>query len=120
MHYQRPLKGITFIFGCNKNTLKLEKFLSNLRYFCKKNSAQTIFCPIKNTVPGLYETSLDVEQITNDVKSLKIKARAAKNFAEAFEEAKKTVDERHGLIVITGSKSIVTEYWKHRGIKNFK
>lgn len=120
LHYQRPLKGITFIFGCSKDTLQLEEFLRNLRYFCKKNSAQTILCPISANVPGVYEIPLDVEQITNDVKSLKIKARAAKNFVEAFEAAKKTVDERHGLVVITGSKSIITEYWEHKGIKNFK
>lgn len=120
LHYQRPLKGVTFVFGCSKDMLKLEEFLRSLRYFCKKNSAQTIFCPITDAVPGVYETSLDVEQITNDVKSLKIKARAAKSFAEAFEAAKKTVDERHGLVVITGSKSIITEYWEHKGIKNFK
>lgn len=120
LHYQRPLKGITFIFGCSKDAIKLEEFLRNLRYFCKKNSAQTIFCPITGVVPGVYEESLDVEQITNDVKSLKIKARAAKNFVEAFEAAKKTVDERHGLVVITGSKSIISEYWELKGIKNFK
>jgi len=117
LHYQRPLKGITFIFGVNKDTLKLEDFLRNLRYFCKKNSAQTIFCPIINTVPGEYEVSLDVEQITNDVKGLKIKAHATNNFTEAFETAKKTVDERHGLVVITGSKSIIAEYWEHKGVK---
>jgi dihydrofolate synthase/folylpolyglutamate synthase len=117
LHYQRPLKGLTFIFGCDKNRLHVDEFLRLLRYFSKKNSANVIFCPISHSVPGVQTESWDVEQITNDVKSLKIKARSAKNFEEAFDSAKKSVDERHGLVVITGSPSIIAEYWHHKGIK---
>lgn len=117
LHYQKPLKGITFVFGCDKNEMNTEEFLRLLRYFTKKNSAQIIFCPIEGNVPGVQETSWDVEKITNDVKSLKIKAKAAKNFIEAFELAKKTVDERNGLVVIAGSHSILSEYWKYKEVK---
>lgn len=117
LHYQRPLKGLTFIFGCDKNEMHVEEFLRLLRYFTKKNSAQVIFCPITSSVPGVHEESWNVEQITNDVKSLKIKAKSAKNFEDAFEQAKKTVDERNGLVVIAGSQSIVTEFWNYKGIK---
>ena len=59
----------------------------------------------------------DVEKVTNDIKSIKIKAKATANFAEALEAAQKTVDERHGVIVVTGSASIVSEYWKNKGMK---
>lgn len=117
LHYQRPLKGLTFIFGCDKNKLHVDEFLRLLRYFSKKNSANVIFCPISTAIPGVKTESWDVEQIAIDVKSLKIKARSAKNFDEAFDAAKKSVDERHGLVVITGSPSIVAEYWHHKGIK---
>jgi dihydrofolate synthase/folylpolyglutamate synthase len=117
LHYQRPLKGLTFIFGCDKNTINIEEFTRLLRYFSKKNSANIIFCPINNTIPDVHTDSWDVEQITNDVKSLKIKARSAQSFEEAFDAAKKSVDERHGLVVITGSQSIVAQYWHHKGIK---
>ena len=48
---------------------------------------------------------------------MKIKARACKNFDEAFDLAKKAVDERNGLVVLTGSQSIVHQYWKQKGIK---
>jgi folylpolyglutamate synthase/dihydropteroate synthase len=61
--------------------------------------------------------SWNVEKITNDIKSMKIKAKSCKNFKEAFETAEKTVDERHGLIVVTGSTSIITEYWRYKGMK---
>ena len=117
LHYQRPLKGITFIFGCDKNTMQIKTFLQDLRYFSRKNSAQAIFCPINNVIPGLQEESVDVEQITNDVKSLKVKAQSVSTFEKAFELAKKSVDERNGLIIITGSHSIIAEYWHSKGIK---
>ncbi|MEX0939806.1 MAG: hypothetical protein WDZ41_00425 [Candidatus Babeliales bacterium] len=117
MHYQKPLKGLTFIFGCDKNLMNAEEFLKLLRYFAKKNSANIIFCPISRSVAGIREQSWDVEQITNDVKSLKIKARSAQNFQEAFEAAKQSVDERHGLVVITGSQSIIADYWHYKGMK---
>ena len=49
---------------------------------------------------------------------MKVKARACKDFAEAFDIAKKSIsDERSGLIVVTGSHSVVNTYWKHKGIK---
>jgi folylpolyglutamate synthase/dihydropteroate synthase len=117
LHYQRPLKGLTFIFGCDKNSMLVEEFLKHLRYFYKKNSAQVIFCPIKNMIPGLKEETWDIEKITNDVKGLKIKARTCSSFAEGFEAAKESVDERHGLVVITGSNAIITEYWNYKGLK---
>lgn len=117
MHYQRPLKGLAFVFGCDKNLINTEEFLKLLRYFSKKNSAHIIFCPISHSVPGVFEESWNVEQITNDVKSLKIKAKSAANFNEAFEMAKQSVDERHGLVVISGSQSIIAEYWRNKGMK---
>lgn len=117
LHYQKPLKGITLILACNNTELDLGEFLKLLRYFFKKTSGQVIVCPV-NQVPGQHEgSSLDVEKATNDIKSMKIKARSAKNFKEAFEIAQKTVDERHGLLVVTGSSAIVSEYWHYKGIK---
>ena len=97
--------------------MKADEFLKLLRYFAKKNSTNVIFCPISKSVSGMNEESWDVEQITNDVKSLKNKARSAENFKEAFTAAKELVDERHGLIVVTGSQSIIAEYWRHKGMK---
>lgn len=117
LHYMRPLKGLTVVIGSNNNNLNLTEFLKLLRYFFKKTSGQVIVCPV-TPVPGQKDgQSWDVEKATNDIKSMKIKARSAKNFKEAFEVAQKSVDERHGLVVIAGCSSIVTEYWRHKGIK---
>jgi len=117
LHYQRPLKGLTLVIGNNNPDLAFAEFLKLLRYFFKKNSGQVIICPT-SSIPGQPDTpSWDAEKIANDIKLMKVKARAAKNFKEAFEAAVKTVDERHGLVVLAGSPSLVTEYWKYKGIK---
>jgi dihydrofolate synthase/folylpolyglutamate synthase len=121
LHYHRPhhrpLKGLTFIFACDKQHMHVEEFLRQLRYFSKKNSCQVIFCPIEHPTAGVAESSWDVEQIMNAAKAYKIKPRAAATFEEAFDMAKKSVDERDGLVVISGSHSIVSKFWQHKGIK---
>lgn len=117
LHYKRPLKGLTVILGCNNEELDVHELIKLLRYFFKKTSGQVIVCPV-DPIPGHKgHSAWNVEKVTNDIKSLKIKAKATANFTEALEAAQKTVDERHGVIVITGSSSIVSEYWKHKGMK---
>ncbi|CAN5192734.1 folylpolyglutamate synthase/dihydrofolate synthase family protein [soil metagenome] len=117
LHYQKPIKGITLVLGCTNSELNFTEFLKLLRYFFKKTSGQVIVCPVAPAPGQLNATTWDVEKVTNDIKSMKIKARSAKSFKEAFEAAQKTVDERHGLVIVTGSPSIVSEYWHYKGIK---
>ncbi len=118
LHYQRPLKGLTIILGINNAKLDTEELLKQLRYFFKKTSGQIIVCPSEAQPGQSGENTWDVERITNDLKSMKIKAYSARNFKEAFELARTTVDERHGLVAITGSASIITQYWRdYKGIK---
>jgi len=118
LHYQKQLKGLVIIVASIDQKLYSEEFVKSIRYFFKKNSGQLFICPIDNLVPGTYEdNSWDIDKVTNDIKSMKIKARSFKSFEDAFEAAKKIVDERNGLIAITGSKSIINKYLKSRGIK---
>lgn len=122
LHYQRSLKGLTIVVAAAHNTLHGtgEEFVKLVRYFFKKTSGQLFVCPIDEVLPGNgEESSWDAEQVANDAKTMKIKARAFKNFEEAFDQAKKSVDERYGLVVVTGSQSIVNEYWRLKGIKKF-
>lgn len=117
LYYQRPLKGLTLILANNNPDLDMPEFMKALRYFFKKTSGQVIVCPVTTIVGERGSTSWDVEKVTNNIKSMKVKATAASSFKEAFELAKKSVDERNGLVVIAGSTSIVNEYWHHKGIK---
>ncbi len=120
LHYQRPLKGLAIVMAAAKDAMHNEEFLKLVRYFFKKTSGQIFICPIESPLIGVHEDeSWDVEKVTNDIKSMKIKARACASFEEAFEAAKKSVDDRHGLIAITGSRSIVNTYWRRKGIKKF-
>lgn len=117
LHYQRPLKGLTVVLGCNNKDIDVEGLMRALRYFFKKTSGQVIVCPTTNMPSDHGAQSWDIEKITNDLKSMKIKARSSASFKEAFEIAQKSVDERNGLVVITGSSAIVNEYWNYKGIK---
>lgn len=117
LHYQRPLKGLTLILGCNNPDIDLHELFKLLRYFFKKTSGQVIICPIKPLPGHKGSEPWNVEKITNDIKSMKVKARAVASFKEAFEIAQKSVDERYGLVVITGCSSIISEYWHNKGIK---
>ncbi len=118
LHYQKPLKGLAIIVASAKDAMDNEEFLKATRYFFKKTSGQLLACPIEQPLAGSNESvSWDVEKIANDLKGMKVKARACKDFEEAFDIAKKSVDERNGLVVITGSQSIINKYWQHKGIK---
>lgn len=120
LHYQRPLKGLAIVMAAAKNTLEDEEFLKQIRYFFKKISGNIFICAVDEVAPDAHGQEMwNVEQITHAIKSMKVKARACKNFEEAFELAKKTVDERNGLVAISGSQAIVHAYWKAKGIKKF-
>lgn len=117
LHYQRPLKGLCLIIGSNNADLEKDEFLKLLRYFFKKTSGNIVVCPV-TPIPGDMDTALsDVEKVTNDIKSMKIKARSCKNFKEAFEAALSSVDERHGLVVVAGSTSLLAQYSQYKGNK---
>ena len=111
LHYKQPLKGLIFIVGCDDNTLLHIDFYKMVRYFFKKTAGQMVFCPV--TPDAQFQgTPWSVEQITNDIKHPKVKAKSLKSLTQALEHAQKAVDEENGLIVITGSRTIIAEYWR--------
>lgn len=115
LHYQHPVKGLALIIGATKNSLHSEEFTKLVRYFFKKTAGQLFICPIESN-PIFGETDTwDVEKVSNDMKALKIKVKACNSFDDAFEQAKKAVDERNGLIVLTGSNSVIYQFWKNKG-----
>ncbi|KKR96657.1 MAG: hypothetical protein UU47_C0011G0011 [candidate division TM6 bacterium GW2011_GWE2_41_16] len=112
LHYQKPLKGITLVIGATAKNLEQETFMKILRYFAKKTGGMVAICPVQEFVPGSYESdSWNAETMTNNIKGLKIKAKMFKTFVEAYNYAAQSVDSKDGLVVITGSKSIVHAYW---------
>jgi len=112
LHYQNPLKDFSIIMGLSSCT-KMVEAVKLVRYLLKKISGQAFFVPIPN------QDSHNPHDLANLAKELGIKAKAFDSFAKAFDEVKITVDEREGLSVIIGHQNLVSEYWKHRGIKKF-
>jgi len=45
-------------------------------------------------------------------KNAKIKAKSANTYQEAFDITTKSIDEKNGLVVISGSQEIITAYWQ--------
>lgn len=119
MHYQRSLKGLTLVVGCYQDTLDYPEFLRLTRYFFKKTSGHIILCPVPEK-EGVFHASWDAEKVASDMKALKIKARSAANFKEAFELAKKSVTDRHGLVAVVGCPALLAEYWNNKGIKKLQ
>lgn len=113
MHYQKPLKGLAIIIGFSK-TLDATESCKLIRYLTKKVNGSVFFV----SLPGEIE-SHNPEELANIAKELNLKAKACSSLSEALEGAKAAIDEREGLIAISGSQNIVTEFWKLRGIKKF-
>lgn len=111
-HYQKPVKGLALIVGLSKATNSMEA-IKLMRYLLKKVSGSVFFVPL---MPGEVACH-DVQDLATIAKELNVKAKACATLAEAFDLAKTTVDERDGVIVVSGSNGLVSEYWKLRGIK---
>ena len=113
LHYQHPLKGLSLVIGLEK-TIDLFESVKLIRYLLKKVNGQVFFVPVPGNIP-----SHDVQELVVKSKELNIKAKAFNSFSEAFEAAKNAVDQRDGLVCISGSNKMITEYWENRGIKKF-
>jgi dihydrofolate synthase / folylpolyglutamate synthase len=111
MHYQKPLKGFSLILGLNDSVDQVEG-LKSIRYLLKKVSGQVFFVSLPDGTP-----CHDPKELATKAKDFNIKAKPCDSFAQALEMAKAVVDQRDGLICITGSSELVGEYWKSRGIK---
>lgn len=111
LHYQKPLKGFAMVLGLSKASNAMEA-IKLIRYLLKKVSGQIFFVSLPGDV-----LSHDAQDLAMMAKELNVKAKACASFTEAFEQAKAAVDERDGLIAISGSTEQVAEYWKQRGIK---
>jgi folylpolyglutamate synthase/dihydropteroate synthase len=117
LHYQRPLKGLAIVLGNNNPDIDTVELLKLIRYFFKKSSGSLVICPSTPSAENINGRSWDAEAIAHELKNMKVKARAASSFAEALSIAKSSVDERQGLIAISGSQEMVSAYWHTKGIK---
>ena len=110
LHYQRPLKGLALIVGLNKDINYVEA-IKLIRYLLKKISGTVYFVPLQN------QQGHNLQEVMGVSKEMGLKAKSCSSFAQAFELAKSSVDERHGLICVTGEASVIQDYWQYRGMK---
>lgn len=112
LHYQRVLKGFVLIMGASK-ALDVDDLLKAIRYLLKKVPGEVIFIPLERVSYESYKP----EELAALAAELNIRVRAAQSFEEAFALAKELVDPREGLIAVTGSPAVVSEYWQLREVK---
>lgn len=113
--YKQDFKEISMIIACHEGQFDDEEFMKQARYFFKKSSGSIAFCPtVTTTIGEKTKPSWNVQKMTDAAKTIKIKAKAYKNFDEAFNAIKAAHDDRDCLIVITGSQSIISEYEKYK------
>ncbi len=114
LNYKHSINGLTIIMGFHSHH-NLNEAMKLVRYLLKKINGQVFFVPLAKD-----SSCYSAEELTKEARSLGIiKSRPYKSFGEAFEIAKKTVDSRQGLVVVTGATSLVSEYWKYKDIKKF-
>lgn len=115
IHYRTPLKGLSIVMGFDGNDYNTTELVKTIRYFFKKTMGQLFLCPVE-AVPGVTVSPekcvLQLQQLTTECTSAKIKVRLCSSFADALQNAQESVDERHGLVVITGSGAVVHNYWQ--------
>lgn len=114
LHYQKTIKGLALVVGLSR-ALDAYEVMKTIRYLFKKVNGQIFFV----LLPDASIESHDLDFLVSIAKDVNIKATACTSFTDAFEQAKNSVDDRDGLVVVTGSTQLVSGYWKQRGIKKF-
>ncbi len=111
LQYKQLVKGVALILAAHEDTFDHIELEKQLKYFFKRTSGTVIVCPVERAeLAPTQRPSWNTTDIAEQLRDAKIKVRNVKNFADALELAKKSVDEQHGLIVVTGSQNIISQY----------
>ena len=111
LHYQKLIKGFVLILGVSK-ALNAREVVKAVRYLLKKVQGEVFFIPLPDN-----QDCYAPEELLALANDHNVKARSFNSFPAAIESAKNAVDERDGLIAVTGSSVMVSAYWHDRGVK---
>lgn len=114
LHYKNPIVGACLILGLSKD-VNAEEVLKLARYLFKKVSGEIFFVPL------VGKDCYSPNELAGIAKTLNIRSRAFECAKEAFSNACQVVDERDGVVCLTGDSELVSCYWKQiREIKKFQ
>lgn len=105
LHYKKPINEICIIMGLERS-INLENVLRMVRYLFKKINGEVYFVPLQTKI------GYAPDKLCATAKSLGVRATAFKSVKEAFDIAKKTVNERDGVLCLSGDLEIISTYWK--------
>lgn len=107
LHYKRPINGLCIIMGLNINVDPAE-LMKLLRYLFKRVTGEIFFI----SLPDANVESHDPETLLGVAREFNVRAHVANSVQHAFGLGKGLVDDKEGIVCITGSKGMVCEYWK--------
>lgn len=108
--YKNTFKNVSLILGCYENQFSEDMLIKELRHFTKKTSGAIAFCSIQSTNQDEIKTGWDAAKMAHIAKNGKIKAKAYKNFSDAFTTIKNNYSDTSDLIIIAGSQAIIKDY----------
>lgn len=106
LHYRRPLKGLAVIMTI-KSDVDAVECLKHIRYLLKKIQGEVFFI----SLPG--QNVQKPHELAQKAREINIRANVSSSLKDAFEASRLIVDERGGVVCITGCKEIIGEYWKN-------
>jgi len=109
LHYDRAIKGFVLIIAVARS-LDVIQVLKHIRYLLKKVPGKVFFVPHAGD-----DTYFSPEELVAHARKLHISARGFHQISDAIKAAKSFVDERDGLVAISGSEKQITAYWRDRG-----
>ncbi len=112
LNYKRPFKNIYFIFGCHDQQFNNNEFIKVMRYFLKKISGKLALYSTATTIGEQSGNTWDTEKIALHIKSAKTSVATSDSFKQAYDLFIKQLHDPQDLLVITGSQTVISEYWK--------
>jgi dihydrofolate synthase/folylpolyglutamate synthase len=111
MNYQRPIQGLTIIMGM-RDHFKIHDIVKSVRYLLRKVSGSLLCVPLTGS-----RYFHNPEELSSHAQKNGVNAQAYRTFDDAMFQAVKSVDPRNGLVVVCGDPSLISEYWRVKGIK---
>ncbi|MBM18041.1 MAG: hypothetical protein CL947_03170 [Epsilonproteobacteria bacterium] len=114
LNYQQPFKNIFFIVSAYNNELNPHEFIKTIRYFFKKNPGTLTLCLPTTDNLSIKTSSWNIDKFLTSAHHAKIKVTTYENFQVAFHSVSKQLHDPQDLLVITGSHTIISEYWNQK------
>lgn len=111
LHYRTPLQGFVLILSVSA-MVDAPALMRAVRYLFKRVPGELFIVPSPDGVPAC-----DTVGIVTMARNMGLKVRSFGALTLALKIARESVNERSGLVALTGSIALISAYWQARGTK---